>query len=172
MIYKVLNYGGFYLGWLACVKGAAAGYPWLGPAATALLVAAHLYVVPDARREARGLAAVGALGLVVDTLVPALGLYRFAGTWDAAPWLAPAWIVALWVLLAATFDSSLSWCARRPLLSAALGAVAGPFSFLAGEALGAATLLPASRALGLAGVGAVWAAGFPAACFAFRRAAR
>lgn len=167
---KALNYAGFYIGWLACVKGAAMGVPWAGVAVVAALLAVHLRLHGDPAREARVLAAVGVFGLVLESALGALGLYRFAAGWDALPWLAPAWIVALWLLLAATFESSLAWCASRPWLAAALGLLGGPLSFAAGESLGAAQLL-APRAAGLAAVGLVWAAAFPAAC-ALARAGR
>lgn len=166
----MLNYLGFYAGWLACVKGAAMGMPWLGVTAALALLAAHLRLHEEPAREARALALIGLFGLVLESALGAAGLYRFASGWEAAPWLAPAWIVALWLLLAATFESSLAWCASRPWLAALLGLVGGPLSFAAGEAMGAARLL-APRPVGLLLVGAVWAAAFPAAC-ALARAGR
>jgi hypothetical protein len=167
---RLANYAGFYVGWLACVKGAAMGAPWLGVLVAAALLAAHLRLHGDPAREARALALIGLLGLIVESALGAAGLYRFASGWEAAPWLAPAWIVALWLLLAATFESSLAWCASRPWLAALLGLVGGPLSFAAGEAMGAARLL-APRPAGLLLVGVVWAAAFPAAC-ALARAGR
>jgi hypothetical protein len=160
---RFVNYAGFYLGWLACVKSAALGVPWVGVLAAAALLAAHLSLHGDPVREARALAVIGVFGLAVESALGAAGLYRFASGWEAAPWLAPAWIVALWLLLGATFESSLAWCASRPWLAALLGLVGGPLSFAAGEAMGAARLL-APRPEGLVLVGAVWAAAFPAAC--------
>lgn len=170
MTQKAVNYAGFYLGWLACVKGAASGLPWLGPLVSLALLTAHLRLHGDPAREARSLALVGLFGLALETLLGWLGLYRYGAGWESAPWLAPAWIVCLWLLFGATLESSLAWCASRPWLAAAMGLVGGPLTFAAGEALGAAQLL-APRGPGLAAVGLVWAAAFPAAC-ALARAGR
>lgn len=159
---RLLNYGGFYLGWLSCVKGAASGMPFLGVLVAVVLLSAHLRLHAEPAREARALAVVGLFGFVLESALGAGGLYRFSGGWSAASWAAPLWIVALYLLMAATFESSLEWCASRPWLSAALGAVAGPLSFSAGESMGAARLL-VPRGSGLAALGLVWAAAFPAA---------
>ncbi len=77
-------------------------------------------------------------------------------------WLAPAWIVSLWVLIAATFDSSLSWMNRKPWLAAAFGAVGSPLSFAAGVRLGAAGFV-APAPVALAALAVLWAAALPLA---------
>jgi hypothetical protein len=158
---SLANYVGFQLGWFACVGGAAHGAAWLGPAAAALLIAAHLASSPRRVREFRRLAAVGLFGLALESAAIAVGLYGYAGggpVW----WLAPAWIVALWVLIGATFESSLSWLSRRPWLAAAFGAVGSPLSFSAGMRMGAARFLIPTP-IGLAALAALWAAALPLA---------
>lgn len=165
---RFLNYAGFQLGWLACVGGAAKGAAWPGPAAAALLVGAHLADSERPAREARRLAAVGLFGLVLESAAIAAGLYGYAAggpVW----WLAPAWIVSLWVLIAATFESSLSWLDRRPRLAAAFGAVGSPLSFSAGARMGAARFLVPTP-VGLAALAALWAAALPLAFWISRLA--
>ncbi len=129
------NYVGFQLGWLACVAGAGRGLFLLGPAAAAILLGAHLAAAPRRGAELRRLAGVAAFGLLLEIAALSLGRHRFAG-----PGLIPMWVAALWLLFAATLTSSLAWLSGRPLLAAALGAVAGPLSFKAGVGLGAGAL--------------------------------
>ena len=165
---SLINYFGFQLGWFACVGGAAGRRAWLGPVVVALLIAAHLAFSPGRARELRRLAAVGLFGLVLESAAIAVGLYGYAGggpVW----WLAPAWIVALWVLIAATFESSLSWLDRRPWLTAAFSAVGSPLSFSAGVRMGAARFLVPTP-VGLAALAALWAAALPLAFWISRLA--
>ena len=71
----------------------------------------------------------------------AAGTYRFtSGTVVAA--LPPPWLLAMWAQFATTFRSSLRPVITRPTPAALSGATGGPLAFLAGERLGAVTLLP------------------------------
>jgi hypothetical protein len=158
----------FYAVWAAAAYGAARGLPWLGVAALALWLPLHLRACgADWRDEARLLAAAGALGYVADSLL-------VWGGWLAFP--EPArlggptalWMVGLWVGFAATLRHSFRLVLGRPLLAAALGAGGGPFSYWAGERLGALTLSEG----GLVAVGIEWALALPAlAWLAARRLA-
>ena len=71
----------------------------------------------------------------------AAGSYRFtSGTvMDALP---PPWLLAMWAQFATTFRYRLRPVVTRPIRAALLGAAGGPLAFLAGERLGAVTLLP------------------------------
>ncbi len=164
---NALNYLGFQLGWLACVWGAGRGLFWLGPLAVFALCATHLWSSLDREREARRLFAVGLFGLILESAVQGAGLYAYRGA--PAAWLAPAWIVALWILLAATFDASLGWLARRPWLCAVLGAAASPLSFTAGARLGAVEpALPAPW--GALALSALWFVSLPLSFAVAKRA--
>lgn len=167
---RALNLSGFVLGALACVGGAAAGRPWIGPAAAALLVGAHARACARPRRELRRLAAVGLFGAAAESAALGAGLYGYAGGW-AVWWLAPAWVAALWMLLGATFESSLRPLERRPRLAAAAGALGGAACFALALRLGAARFI-APAPVGLAAVGALWAALLPLAFAVSRLAAR
>ena len=70
----------------------------------------------------------------------ATGTYRFtSGTViDALP---PAWLLTMWAQFATTFRHSLRTVISRPPQAALFGAIGGPIAFLAGERLGAVTLL-------------------------------
>jgi hypothetical protein len=137
-MHRVINVCAFQIGWFACVVGAARGMPLLGPAVVLILLGLHLLLTPDATRELRLIIAAGVIGSTIDTAVMMYGVYSFAG--QSLPWLCPLWITALWMNFATTLHTSLSWLARQYVLAAALGAVAGPFSYYAGVRLGALTL--------------------------------
>ena len=58
---------------------------------------------------------------------------------DALP---PPWLLAMWAQFATTFRFSLRTIITRPIRAALFGAAGGPIAFLAGERLGAVSLLP------------------------------
>lgn len=148
----IINMLVFDVAWLVTVKGAAMGFPWLGPLVTLLVFALHLRTSPQPGAETRLALFALVLGLLTDSLLLATGWISYPnGQW--IPGLAPYWIIMMWVLFATTLNVSLRWLQGRFWLAAALGAVGGPVSYLAGAKLGAMTLLettPAIVALALA----------------------
>lgn len=155
----LVNFVGFQACWFACVMGAGAGYPMLGPLVTAVWVGFHVGVSKARGREAAMIAIAGAFGTLVDTLLPAYGLYRFAGP-PLAGSSCPLWITALWMAFATTLHSSLGWLAGRPVLAAVLGAIAGPASYYAGVRLGAVRFA-ANPALSAGAVAIAWGIALP-----------
>ena len=70
---------------------------------------------------------------------------------------APPWLLALWVLFAIQVNVLFRWLRGRWWLALALGAVAGPLSFRAGAALGAAHISAMAATLGTLAIGwAIW----------------
>ncbi|MGD2062094.1 MAG: DUF2878 domain-containing protein [Nitrospirota bacterium] len=148
----------FQAGWFACVLGGAYQRPWLGTAAAAVIVAAHLAGAGARAREATLVGLVALIGFAWDSALVAVGWFHYAsGT--IVDGGAPAWILALWALFATTLNVSLRWLRGRPLLAAALGAVGGPLAFYTGARLGAVTL--SDPAIALCAQGAGWAALLP-----------
>jgi len=132
--------------WFAAVLGATHGRPDLGIYPALAVVAWHLSTVARPRVEALLVAAVAALGLLAETVVVALGHATFvSGQWHPA--LPPAWLVALWAVFAVTLNVTLRWLHGRPLLAAALGALAGPVAFASGVRLGAARFVDPAAAI-------------------------
>jgi len=150
----------FQAAWLAAVCGAAAGQPWIGPAAAALAVALHAAAAAAPSRELAGIAMVAVLGTLWDTLPAATGLIEYR---SGVPELGgtPYWIAALWCAFATTLNVSLRWLRARPLLALALGAIAGPACYRAAAAFGALEL--AAPRTALAAQALAWAALLPAA---------
>jgi hypothetical protein len=137
----LLNIVLFYVGWFACVWGAASQRPFIGPVVTLLVLGVHLFCTPNPIREARLIAVAGLLGFSFDTTQAALGAFSFHGT-GMATWVSPLWMVGLWMNFATTLRTSLSWLTGRYLLATLLGGIGGPLSYFAGAQLGALTLHP------------------------------
>jgi len=152
--------------WFACVLGAAHGWPWLGVAIAALVVAGLL--ARSARPAVDGalIAAAVVVGLAWDTAMLQAGWIAYAAP-GPLPMLAPAWILALWALLAITLREPLRWLHRRPALAALLGALGGPLSYAGAERLGACTLAQPRAALLALALG--WAAITPLLLLLARR---
>ena len=110
-----------------------------------------------------GWVAITPVGLAVigtwfDSMLVALGWVAYpSGQWHAL--LAPYWIISMWMLFATTLNLSLKWLRGRPWLAAAVGAVAGPLTYLAGTRLGAIEFVNQDAALAALGVG--WAVMLP-----------
>ena len=154
----LINFAAFQLGWFACVLGAANGRPWMGPVTVAAVVAMHLVRARRPLPEFVLVLAAMALGLVVDSLLMAMGWLRYpVGLW--LPGLAPYWIVAMWALFATTLNVSMGWMRGRPVVTVLMGAIGGPLSYLAGEKLGGVELTAPAQAL--AALGLAWAVAMP-----------
>jgi hypothetical protein len=156
---RLLNVAMFYLGWFACVGGAGRGHFWLGPVLVAGLLLVHISLTANRAQEGYLIMLAGLLGFVSDTVQASLGLYAFTNT-SVAPWLCPPWMVALWMIFAATLNGSMHWLAGRFALGAALGAICGPLSYLAGARLGAIEL-HANMPVTLTAIAVAWACAMP-----------
>ena len=129
------------MGWFACVLGGASHRPWTGFAIAMILVGVHLALSVQRSLEVRLVVLATAVGAVVEMMQIAAGTYRFtSGTLtDALP---PPWLLAMWAQFATTFRFSLRSVITRPVPAVLCGAAGGPIAFLAGERLGAVSLLP------------------------------
>lgn len=156
---RVLNFVGFQALWLACVIGAARGYPWIGPAVAVALVLLHFSVQRHVLSEAKLLGGAAVLGYLFDSLLVVSGLISFPPQ-SALGAPSTLWMVSLWIGFAATMRSSMSWLRGSPVLAALLGVVGGPLSYLAGARLGAIEF-PTQEWIGPLGVGIMWAIAMP-----------
>ena len=152
---QLVNYTLYQIGWFACVLGGASHRPWTGFLIAGVLLGAHLTLSPERSLEVGLVVLATAVGAVVEMGQIAAGSYGFtSGTvMDALP---PPWLLAMWAQFATTFRYSLRPVITRPIRAALLGAAGGPLAFLAGERLGAVTLLP-PLTYGLLRLSASWA---------------
>ena len=137
----LINYALYQIGWFACVLGGASQRPWTGCLIALILVGVHLSLSVERSLEVRLVVLATAVGAVVEAIQIAAGTYGFtSGTVSDA--LAPPWLLAMWAQFATTFRFSLRSVIMRPVPAVLFGAAGGPLAFLAGERLGAVTLLP------------------------------
>lgn len=155
----IVNFILCQVGWFASVIGAANQLPWVGPVVVMLVVAWHLRKAVRPAEEALLIAVCGIVGAVFDSVLVAAGWLGYpSGVLSAV--LAPYWIVTMWMLFATTLNVSLRWLRERHWVSAAVGLVAGPLSYVAGAELGGVAFLDREAALLALGIG--WALMLPA----------
>lgn len=154
---KPANFIAFQAGWLACVFGAAAGRPWLGPLVVVVLLGAQWALWWRSRAALGLLASAAALGFAADSLLTVAGLLSFPAR-ALSEGMSPAWMVVLWPNFASTLLESLSWLEGRYLWAAVLGAIGGPLAYWGGEQFGAIRLAGGSVAVAVA---AEWALATP-----------
>ncbi|MCG8370480.1 MAG: DUF2878 domain-containing protein [Proteobacteria bacterium] len=154
----LINISLFQAGWFAAVFSAAASVPILGTLAIAVAVATHLARSPSRTAEARLLAIAGAIGFAWESLLVATGLVQYDEA-SAIPGTAPYWIVAMWLLFATTLNVGMRWLRKSMIVTAIVGAIGGPLSFLAGQKAGAVSFPDPILSLAVIGLG--WAVFLP-----------
>lgn len=142
----IANFVVFQTAWFAAILGAAQQWPLWGTAAIVVAIVWHLAVSARPADEAKLTGAVCLIGLVVESAIVLQGHVVYPSGQPVAQ-LAPYWMVALWGLLAIALNVTLRWLKGRYWLAAALGAVAGPLSFVAGVKLGGAQFVAITPAL-------------------------
>lgn len=155
------DYVAFQLGWAACVFLGNTG------ALLAFCVLLPLQSLWPPRRSGREwvlVLAFSTAGLGMDLAWQAAGLITFEG--EIAFGIAP-WLVVLWLMFSGTLLQSLAFLQRKLLLAAILGAAAGPLSYLAGIAAGAATSPHGAWTITL-WLAPAWALFLPATCYLAR----
>ena len=135
---------------------AARDAAWLGIVFVAALLALHLQQARRPHQELRLVLWIVVLAAPWETLLIRTGLiaYPHGAVWAG---FVPPWLLALWVLFAIQVNVLFRWLRGRRWLAMALGAIAGPLSFRAGAALGAAHIPDMLVTLGVLAVGwAIW----------------
>ena len=166
MKYKIANFFIYEAVWLACVLGAAKGFPWLGLLFVLLAIGLHLKASARPLIEARLVAVAVGMGLVFDSLLVSGGWLSYANGM-IAPGIAPYWILAMWAGFATTMNASMSWIKINLVVAALLGAIFGPLSYLAGQEMGAVTFTNSTTSI--IAVGIAWMLAMPLLVIAARR---
>ena len=140
MTSKVINFIFFQLVWFICIIGAATNETHTAVAFSLLIVLFHIYLTKYKTSELKILLLASIIGFLFDgfLLKSELVLYADHG-WSYS--ITPLWIIVLWMGFAITLNSSLSWLKKKLNLSILFGSLGGPLAYLAGEKLGAVTLM-------------------------------
>lgn len=152
---KIINIVFYQVGWFSCVLGAAYGFPYSGALGAAALVAFHLYLTDKRKAEIQLVSFACLLGVLIDSLQQAAGLFTFKVDPRWPLWL-PLWVFVIWAQFATLFRFALHWLSGRYLLGALLGALGGPLAYWGGIRLGAASFGD-SPFLALTVLAVVWA---------------
>lgn len=163
LAHVLINFVLFQAAWFACVLGATRDLAWLGLLAVAMVCAVHLKLSGRRIEEARLLCAALLIGAVWESVLVAADFLEYPhGTLVSG--LAPPWIVAMWPLFATALNVSMRWLKNgtpqgRWLVAALMGSVAGPMSFIGGQALGAVVFADAAKSTLVLAIG--WAVLMP-----------
>jgi len=118
----------FNVAWFGCIYWGNAFVP-------VVLVWAFFHVKQNTqwKNEIRFLLVVVFIGTLIDSALAQMGFFVF----EQQSLVIPIWLIAIWLSFALTLNSSLSFLERSIKLQCLLGAIAPPFSYLAGHKLGA-----------------------------------
>lgn len=153
------NLLGYQAVWFAVVWSAGREQAWIGMLACGGFIAWQWAVSPVRAADARVLIAGIACGMLVDGLLSAGGLLRYAAPYPAL--FAPIWIVLLWGAFAVTMNHSMAWFARRPWIAALFAGIGGPLAYLGAARGFDAVVFPSPPWPGLLALATAWAFALP-----------
>ena len=136
MMLKVVNFVLFQLTWWLAIIGAAKGNGWWGLVGLVIALAWHFATEKHRIRELKVVAACAFLGIFVDSLQIALGVFDTPGL-RPVPWVTPLWMVVLWVNFPPVLNRALEWLKPKYVLAGVLGLLGGPSTYYFGQRLGA-----------------------------------
>jgi len=129
------------IGWLACIAGAAQGYPWLGLVVVPILFGIHITAIESHNIRAVFIVALTtmAVGFFMDTFLILIGTVE-PNRWIMPTPLTTLWDIMIWANFSLMLDTSLRFLQKKPLAAAFLGALTAPGAYYAGDRLGALNL--------------------------------
>ncbi len=143
----------FNISWLAIISSESVV---IAPLVVLVHVTIHQLWIGRGQRELVFIAGCFGFGLLLDQALFAMGVF----TLDGQASLAPLWLTCLWPVLATTFDHAFASLQRQLTIAGILGGIGGVMSYYAGTSMSAVDF--ADPVYGLAIIGALWAALFPA----------
>ena len=140
MIFKIINFVLFQAGWFIGVLGASYNHTFLALTLSIVILLVHFALIKNRILELKLIIIAGLIGLLFDGALLNFDLiiYNDPGLLYL---LTPIWIVMLWMFFAMTLNHSLAWLRQKIYISILFGALGGPLAYIAGEKLGAITLL-------------------------------
>ena len=140
MIFKIINFVLFQAGWFIGVLGASYNQTYLALTLSIVILLVHFALIKNRILELKLIIIAGLIGLLFDGALLNFDLIIYNDAGLPYP-LTPIWIVMLWMFFAMTLNHSLAWLRQKIYISILFGALGGPLAYIAGEKLGAITLL-------------------------------
>ena len=140
MIFKIINFVLFQAAWFVCVLGASYNHTYLALTLSLIILLLHFAIIKNRMLELKLIIIAGLIGLLFDGALLNFDLIIYNDPGLPYPFT-PIWIVMLWMIFAMTLNHSLAWLSQKIYVSVLFGAMGGPLAYIAGEKLGAITLL-------------------------------
>tara|TARA_B100000767_G_scaffold49864_1_gene44901 strand:- start:403 stop:915 length:513 start_codon:yes stop_codon:yes gene_type:complete len=140
MIFKIINFVLFQAAWFICVLGASYNQTYLALTLSIIILLIHFSLIKKRMLDVKLIIIAGLIGLLFDGALLNFDLIIYNDPGLPYPFT-PIWIVMLWMTFAMTLNHSLAWLSQKYYLSILFGAIGGPLAYIAGEKLGAITLL-------------------------------
>ena len=140
MIFKIINFVLFQAAWFVCVLGAAYDRTYFALLIASIILLFHFAIIKKRLLELKLILIAGIIGLFFDGALLNFDLIIYNDPGLPYPFT-PIWIVMLWMIFAMTLNHSLAWLSQKIYISIFFGAIGGPLAYVAGEKLGAITLL-------------------------------
>ena len=147
---------------MACYQGAMRGVPWLGLAVFGLELLILLPLMIGKRQRVLIALTIGAIGLVLDTVLIAAGIYSVESIarWILPSPICPEWILALWLNFGLVMPNYLAMMRGRHIISALVGFVYA-FMVYGGAARNNIIALPSYGMTGVTIIAIAWAVLIP-----------
>lgn len=140
MIFKIINFVLFQAAWFVCVLGASYDRTYVALLIATIILLIHFAIIKKRLLELKLILIAGIIGFFFDGALLNFDLIIYNDPGLPYP-LTPIWIVMLWMIFAMTLNHSLAWLSQKIYISIFFGAIGGPLAYVAGEKLGAITLL-------------------------------
>mgnify|MGYP001351779366 CR=1 FL=1 len=140
MIFKIINFVLFQAAWFVCVLGASYNQTYLALPLSIIILLIHFSLIKKRMLDLKLIIIAGLIGLLFDGVLLNFDLIIYNDPGLPYPYT-PIWIVMLWMIFAMTLNHSLAWLSQKYYLAILFGAIGGPLAYIAGEKLGAITLL-------------------------------
>lgn len=116
-------------------------FPLRGPLIILAILGIAVFLSKDRLKEVIIISTVALAGTVFETIFQLAGIIQYHGGYAGASWIAPLWMTSLWALFGTSLNGSMSWASASYWLAAAVGAVGGPFCYMAAISFGIADIL-------------------------------
>jgi hypothetical protein len=153
---NLINFIAFQIIWFLAVLGAANNNIWPAGIALVVFMSWQLSKTRRHKNDKRFVVFALVIGLILDSAWQLLGYIQFKTPLPYFSFISPLWILFLWIAFALTFNHSMSWLKKSPILAVIFGFIGAPLSYLAGLKIDALIYLQGPVIISLL-IGTTWA---------------